>query len=71
MQVALSNGNATFNLQSIKVDAAVKMKLHNSMDNFDDWLLLLPRGEPFTCCSVSSLWLLLQRCHKPRARARP
>ncbi|CAK0782793.1 hypothetical protein CVIRNUC_005988 [Coccomyxa viridis] len=42
--IALSNGNATFNLQSIKVDAAVKMKLHKSMDNFDDWLLLLPRA---------------------------
>ena len=71
MQVAFSNGNATFSLQSIKVDAAVKMKLHNSMDNFDDWLSLLPRGEPFTCRSVSNLWLLSQSCHEPRARARP
>ena len=52
MQVAFTNGNATFNLQSIKVDAAVKMKLHNPMDNFDDWLSLLPRGKPLTCCSV-------------------
>ena len=71
MQVAFSNGNATFNLQSIKVDAAVKMKLHNSMDNFDDWLSLLPRGKPFTRCSMSDLWLPLQSCHEPRARAGP
>ena len=56
------NGNATFTLQSIKVDEAVKMKLHNSMDNFGDWLALLPRGEPFARCSMSSLLLLLQSC---------
>lgn len=54
MQIAFSNGNATFNLQSIKVDEAVKMKLHN----FNDWLSLLPSGEALTCCHVSSLWLL-------------
>ena len=65
------NGNATFNLQSIEVDDAVNSKLHKSMDNFGDWLSLLPRGEPFTHRSMSSFLLLLQSKHTPIGRARP
>ena len=66
MQVPFTNGNVTIVLQSVKVDDAVKMKLQmTSLDSSNDWLSLLPKGEPFThaacqaygcCCrAVASL----------------
>ena len=68
MQVPFTNGNVTIVLQSVKVDDAVKMKLQmTSLDSSNDWLSLLPKGEPFTPRSMSSLWMLLQSCRKPGA----
>ena len=68
MQVPFSNGNATIVLQSVKVDDAVKMKLQMaSLDSSNEWLSLLPKGEPSTHWSLSSICLLLESYRKPGA----